>query len=946
MKNSILLLFLLISVLGLSKLNAAESSPQFIKGADTLVVYKDVPGLPPSDKYTIRVRSTATNNQWVDVFTHITLNRAAELPKISPNAPGGSVSGITTQAYADHTKGWTHTYGIIEMNNGQAVEVEIAAKDSSTFKIGGKSFFKAKVHPAQKASEATMVGGKIYFTITKPAQIVIDINGQMDDYNQAINPIGHPVHAVSIFANPVIKKPTLTGNRVLAIEPGTTLATINAINPLDFDTMYFKPGVHDVGPDILLHQGKAYYLPGDAIVYGNFNNRESQLGSNITIFGYGTISGAKIPHTSYKYAYPEISVNIGHSIAVNKAVNIKIFGVTCADGAGFTAHFMFDEGTGSIKWLKTITWRANGDGIGGYVYAEDCFVRTQDDAAYAHNSKKRITFWKDANAALFHMPNIPENTKEPFIIEDCDVIYARLRYANGTNGGGFQQRGAGAPGQRNINYIIRDIRIHDKLVNMPIFNLVSYEGRDPYAPTLVGSSLKGILFQNISIAGMVNGSNQIIKGCAKSPWFGGLIFDNLTIGGTKITSENYKSYFATNEFVKYLVFGTPKDVTLNINVDTTKGYVTRSPEQATYKETSEVVLSAVGKSGYIFSNWSGDYTGKDNPTKVVVDKNMNITANFSEIDYCKELVLEVPGTGSFTIPNGVDSVFVSVWGAGGAGGGASNDSIAVQSRGGGGAGGNYAGVKVKVTAGQVVSYNLGAGGKAAPSGFADKTVEEIQNGDTSIVLLDEVTIALAMGGPGGQNIAGTFTSGKGGVAPQSGNVGDILFYGGNGASANANGTGGGGGSAGSLGNGGNAGSYIGSSFQPSTAGVAGAGGGAIGASGGNSTNVGKAGNNPGAGGSGAAVRASANKTMAAGEGANGKIVLAFHRIGSAIREVNSTNNSVTIYPNPASDKLFFNSKDKLISKIELLDLTGKIMYAANINNQNGCVDYLPMACIL
>lgn len=81
--------------------------------------------------------------------------------------------------------GWSHAYGNVEMNIGQVVEVEIAGKPG--FTIAGKDFFKAKVHPAQKASAATMVGTKIYFTITKPAQIYVDINGQMDDYNQVIS---------------------------------------------------------------------------------------------------------------------------------------------------------------------------------------------------------------------------------------------------------------------------------------------------------------------------------------------------------------------------------------------------------------------------------------------------------------------------------------------------------------------------------------------------------------------------------------------------------------------------------------------------------------------------------------------------------------------------------------------------------------------------------------
>jgi len=352
MKKLILLHFIFLSAVGLSKLSAAESSPQFIQGTDTLVVYKDVPGVAPSDKYSIRVRSAATNNEWVDVFVNFTDNKAV---------PGSSTEVNSPDKYQMNTAAWSHAYGNIEMNIGQVVEVELAAKPG--FQIGGQDFFKAKVHPEQKASAATLVGGKIYFTITKPCQIYIDINGQMDDYNKNINPIGHPVHVVTLWANPVIKKPTLTGNRVRTIEPGTTLATINAIDPSTYDTLYFKPGIHDNVQNIKVHPGKTIYIPGDAYLFGSVNNSGvpagsySKNGENITIYGYGTICGSKTPH------YDLTPATDGYkAIQLENGKNFKVFGLTLVDH-----HSLETNGeNGSYKWLKAITWRQNGDGIGGY----------------------------------------------------------------------------------------------------------------------------------------------------------------------------------------------------------------------------------------------------------------------------------------------------------------------------------------------------------------------------------------------------------------------------------------------------------------------------------------------------------------------------------------------------------------------------------------------------
>jgi uncharacterized repeat protein (TIGR02543 family) len=924
----ILAVFLFVVNVFVSSQGHAQSMREFRTSTDTLVVYTDVPGAPSSDKYNIRVRSSATNNEWVTIFANYTYNRAAELGGVPVPKRDGTFLNTTVQNYALHTSAWSHTFANIEMSKNTPIEVEISAKPG--FQIARRDFFKATVHPAQKASMATVdADGKVHFTITNPVQLVIDINGQMDDYNAAINPIGHPVHAISIFTNPVIKKPTLNNPRIYYVEPGLDPETLRNVSPASFDTIYYKAGVHNLGQDIKMYPGKVVYIPGDALIFGTMNNKGvpnggfSRNGENIRVYGYGIISGAKIPHNDY---VPPTTASF-KVFEIENGLNFKFEGVSNIDSPNHSVGDLFSI-NGLYNWTKVITWRANGDGIGGA--CTNSFIRTQDDCSYVSGFKKNCTFWKDANAALFHMPNISENQLTPLIIEDCDVIYARLRSNGATNGGGFQQRGAGTAGQRNVNVIFRNFRIHDTRCNMPIFHLVSYEGTAT-APTRVGSSYKGILFQNISIAGMAPGNRQRIFGTAAAPWFGGLIFDNLTIGGTKVTAANYLTFFEINQWVRWLLFELPKPVTLTTIADPNKGTVTRDPEQVTYLETSTVTLNAKGKSGYVFSNWSGDITGTTNPIDVVVDKNMTITANFSDPDFSKPIVINAPGTGSFVIPVGVTSVTARIWGAGGAGGSASNGSTAVQSRGGGGAGGAFATVTMPVTAGQLLSYVLGAGGSPAPDGFLNNSVSPVQNGGDTSVSLDSNIIALAKGGAGGQNIAGAFASGTGGLSGKTGNIGTTVFLGGNGGNANSSSTGSGGGSAGASGNGGNA------TMGSMAGGVAGLDGGAAGGNGINFTNNGNPGRVPGAGGSGAAVRVDINRTMKGGEGANGAMTLTFTLapLSTIQAELEA---SINVYPNPASEKVFFTSKENEINKVLLSDLTGKILYSANVQMQSGSVD--------
>ncbi len=559
--------FLLVATLqinfGFSALNAQESMSTFIQNSDTVIVYKDVPGQVPSDKYTIRVRSAATNNKWVDVFAHYTYNRAGELAK------DGLDKKTTNYHYQWFTDKWSHTYGNIEMSKNTAIEVEISFK-SESFKIAGKSIFKAAAHPAHKVSKQPVVkDGKIYFTIDNPGQVVIDINGQMDDYHAAINPLGgkeisDPIHSISLFANPIIKKPSLNNSRVYYVKAGTDTAVTKHVNPNSYDTMYFMPGVHKIGVNFKIHPGKKYFIPGDAIVYGAFTNvgmptvANLKAGQDIKIFGYGTISSQGIHHPNYVPGAEELEYE---PIYITDAINVEVNGICIADPCHHSLKLQVSKNSSdkmkvetTTKWVKIISWRSNGDGIGSAQQVEDCFLRTADDASYIKGNRMRCIFWRDVHAAAFHMASIPDaNACFPIRIEDCDVIYFRSRDIEGYSGGIFHNRAEGKPAiQRTVNVTVNNFRCSDKLSNSPFFNMYSNAPSDK-SRHKGGSSYKGITFQNIHIEAPLK-VKQVLTGTEVAPWFGGITFDNVNIGSVKLTEKNFKDFFITNEFVKDIVF--------------------------------------------------------------------------------------------------------------------------------------------------------------------------------------------------------------------------------------------------------------------------------------------------------------------------------------------------------------------------------------------------------
>ena len=119
------------------------------------------------------------------------------------------------------------------------------------------------VRPVGHASAATVSNGKIYVTFNQAANINVDIDGQMEDQYTGMGYTGPPVHTISIFANPVFKKPILTNPRVYQLNPGDAIPANTT-----WDTLVFNPGIHRIGTPYEIASNKVLYIPGD-VMYSN-----------------------------------------------------------------------------------------------------------------------------------------------------------------------------------------------------------------------------------------------------------------------------------------------------------------------------------------------------------------------------------------------------------------------------------------------------------------------------------------------------------------------------------------------------------------------------------------------------------------------------------------------------------------------------------------------------
>ena len=507
--------------------------------ADDLVVYPSVPGLAASSQFQVRVRPAGDGGKWQSAFAWETLCK-----KIEKN----------TDAYFDHLADWTHTYVNFETNG--AVEIEIA-------RVNGQPIRSAAVHPKRKASACSVKDGKVVIRLDQPCLVAVDIDGQMDEQDTGKGYKGPPIHTISIFANPPLEgKPRLDDPGVFAVRPGETPPSDGT-----WTTLYFLPGVHDVGLAFPLHANRSYYIPGDAMVYGTFSNAKWADGHHIRIFGHGTLSGARLKHPEHvRPEIPEKDHGLYRPIEVIDTTDTRVDGITIADSATYSLMLVspYKEGhPNEVRWTKIFTWRANGDGINpfGNTLIEDCFIRTQDDSLYVNGlGIRRCVLWNDANGSSFVLSSLPQMADRKLLVEDCDVIYSRAKWHHWSGGRVFNMRGEGG-GTAGGGVVFRNINIEDPRPTLQQF-FVCMSMPEPYSKSLEkreAGDLSGILFQNISIAApSVLGEPQLLWGQPDAR-IRNLTFENLTLGGRPV---RHAGFFKTNEFVSGLILA-PNDGSKN-----------------------------------------------------------------------------------------------------------------------------------------------------------------------------------------------------------------------------------------------------------------------------------------------------------------------------------------------------------------------------------------------
>jgi len=172
----------------------------------------------------------------------------------------------------------------------------------------------AKVLPSARGIKPEISGSTFTFTVDKPGQLTIDVNGDW-------------IRSLQLFVDPMEK---------------------DIPDPKDPKVIYFGPGIHKV-ESVRVGPGQTVYIAGGAVVYGSGEKGDvnepifSMQGSNITLRGRGIIDGSRCPwHT--------------RSILGVTGSDVHMEGVVLRDSSGFTMPVRMSDRV-KIDNLKIFGWR-------------------------------------------------------------------------------------------------------------------------------------------------------------------------------------------------------------------------------------------------------------------------------------------------------------------------------------------------------------------------------------------------------------------------------------------------------------------------------------------------------------------------------------------------------------------------------------------------------------
>lgn len=334
------------------------------------------------------------------------------------------------------------------------------------------------------------------------------------------------------------------GAGVVIFNPGDTYTV-----PPGTTKVRFKPGVHNVDPlfgttghltpaDFQTQYGREIYIDGGAWVNGMINGQAAGSGQ-LLIRGKGTLSGEK-------YATASIAENTAYKmieVAARAGGTVRVEGITIVDAP--SKNFIVNDDTFSTYDLKVFGVTGDFATMQDGATADLCFTMVNDDHyKFFHPGARvtRSTHWLRKVGPAFQC-----SWNNAADVTDCQADQFCIV--------GADRPGAPSPGvytQCINNSIISigdiqgasltDYRFKRGTSWVEVWQLIGLRTKGCLTGFTTGlGDVDGWLLQDIAIPSQTTFSYFNANG-ASTGRITGVTFDNVTVGGTKITSANKDTY--------------------------------------------------------------------------------------------------------------------------------------------------------------------------------------------------------------------------------------------------------------------------------------------------------------------------------------------------------------------------------------------------------------------
>lgn len=434
----------------------------------------------------------------------ISQNQASHSPFVHQS--NARTEGPGTQWVKGRSVSWT------DFDLSGTANVEISLSDNTPISPDTP----IRVYPVRHQIETEVVKNKIRFQIPGEGYYVLTVGDKGFD------------HALCIFANPLNSMVSLpsSSKKVLYPKKGDNLDLEKRLKGVS--ELIFKPGVYQLGGEIVLPKSvRRVHIQGGAIVYGSFHINHD----HVTVDGRGVLSGLHMAHRE------------DHMIETPSSVGFTVVeGITVADFPYFAVRLLGHDSV--IRNVKTVgPWVYNADGFVAWERStmRDSFIMANDDAikVYDNNvSIKDCVIWNLQNGACLQLGWSSLNAHN-IHVDGIDVIRTEWRpESNAANNGVINLRLSKGGENTQSNLLFENIRIDTPVLR--IFDL-RMDGMGADRPANK-HRFHNVTFRNIDakmlkLADTPSNQNFIIP-FDEEYGFKNIVFENLTINGTPITSDN------------------------------------------------------------------------------------------------------------------------------------------------------------------------------------------------------------------------------------------------------------------------------------------------------------------------------------------------------------------------------------------------------------------------